>query len=96
LRRRRGAPRLRVAPGVAQCPHQGPHREVELNSDGSQTETFKLYDTTVGRALLSDILPEGMSFELINRDLKKKAISELINACYRRVGLKATVIFADS
>jgi len=70
-------------------------REVQLKTDGANTETHKLYDTTVGRALLSEILPEGLSFELINRDLKKKAISELINACYRRIGLKATVIFAD-
>jgi DNA-directed RNA polymerase subunit beta' len=70
-------------------------REVAFGADGSPTETHKLYDTTVGRALLSDILPEGLPFELINRELKKKAISELINACYRRVGLKATVIFAD-
>ncbi|HJX18135.1 MAG TPA: DNA-directed RNA polymerase subunit beta' [Acidiferrobacterales bacterium] len=70
-------------------------REVQLKADGTQGETRKLYDTTVGRALLSEILPEGLPFELINRDLKKKAISELINACYRRIGLKATVIFAD-
>ena len=70
-------------------------REVQLKADGTQTETRKLYDTTVGRSLLSEILPEGLPFELINRDLKKKAISELINACYRRIGLKATVIFAD-
>src|SRR5205807_861511 len=59
------------------------------------SETFRLIDTTVGRALMSEILPEGMPFELINRELKQKTISELINACYRRVGLKATVIFAD-
>ncbi|MBS1246366.1 MAG: DNA-directed polymerase subunit beta, partial [Proteobacteria bacterium] len=70
-------------------------REVQLKADDTQSETHKLYDTTVGRALLSEILPEGLPFELINRDLKKKAISELINACYRRIGLKATVIFAD-
>ncbi|MEK7666964.1 MAG: DNA-directed RNA polymerase subunit beta', partial [Pseudomonadota bacterium] len=70
-------------------------REVQLKADSASTETLKLYETTVGRALLSEILPEGLSFELINRDLKKKAISELINACYRRIGLKATVIFAD-
>ncbi len=70
-------------------------REVQLKAEGSQSETLKLYETTVGRALLSEILPEGLPFDLINRDLKKKAISELINACYRRIGLKATVIFAD-
>ncbi|MEK7260736.1 MAG: DNA-directed RNA polymerase subunit beta', partial [Pseudomonadota bacterium] len=70
-------------------------REVSFDDKGKRTETRKLYDTTVGRALLSEILPEGLSFELINRVLKKKTISELINACYRRVGLKPTVIFAD-
>jgi DNA-directed RNA polymerase subunit beta' len=70
-------------------------REVELHEDGTKTETRKRYETTVGRALLSEILPEGLPFALVNRELKKKAISELINACYHRVGLKATVIFAD-
>ncbi len=70
-------------------------REVAFDASGKRIETHKLCDTTVGRALLSEILPDGMPFELINRVLKKKTISELINACYRRVGLKATVIFAD-
>jgi DNA-directed RNA polymerase subunit beta' len=70
-------------------------REVEIKEDGTRVEMQKLYDTTVGRALLSEILPEGMPFESINRDLKKKSISELINICYRRVGLKESVIFAD-
>jgi DNA-directed RNA polymerase subunit beta' len=52
-------------------------------------------ETTVGRALLSDILPEGLPFELINQTLTKKVLSALINTCYRRLGLKETVIFAD-
>ena len=52
-------------------------------------------ETTVGRALLADILPEGLPFELINRDMNKRAISDVINACYRRLGLKDTVIFCD-
>jgi DNA-directed RNA polymerase subunit beta' len=55
----------------------------------------QLIDTTVGRALLFDILPIGFPFDLANRDLTKKNISKLINACYRRLGLKDTVIFAD-
>lgn len=70
-------------------------REVTVDDKGKRSETRKLYDTTVGRALMSEILPEGMPFDLINRVLKKKTISELINSCYRRVGLKETVIFAD-
>lgn len=55
----------------------------------------QLVDTTVGRALLSEILPKGLPFELINRTLSKKAISSLVSACYHQVGLKATAIFAD-
>ncbi|GMQ91798.1 MAG: DNA-directed RNA polymerase subunit beta' [Gammaproteobacteria bacterium] len=70
-------------------------REVVIGDDGEKEETFKIYDTTVGRSLLSEILPEGLPFDLINTVLKKKSISALINACYRQVGLKAAVIFAD-
>ncbi len=57
--------------------------------------TVQRVETTVGRALLSSLLPEGLAFDLINRVLNKRAISNLINACYRRMGLKETVIFAD-
>src|ERR1700690_2940826 len=55
----------------------------------------RLIATTVGRALLSEILPRGLSFDIINQDMTKKAISACINACYRVLGLKETVIFAD-
>ncbi len=51
--------------------------------------------TTVGRVLLSEILPEGLPFSLVNQVLTKKTVSRLINECYRRLGLKETVIFAD-
>ena len=51
--------------------------------------------TTVGRALLKDLLPPPMSFALANQILNRGAISDLINVCYRRVGLKETVVFAD-
>jgi DNA-directed RNA polymerase subunit beta' len=52
-------------------------------------------ETTVGRALLSEILPKGLPFEYINKSLKKKEISKLINASFRRCGLRETVILAD-
>lgn len=55
----------------------------------------KLVETTVGRALLSEILPKGLPFSNMNKALKKKEISKLINASFRRCGLKATVVFAD-
>ena len=54
-----------------------------------------LVETTVGRALLAEIRPEGMPFRLLNEPLKKRQISNLINSCYRRLGLKKTVVFAD-
>ena len=66
-----------------------------LNEQDDLVENKMLVETTVGRALLSEILPEGLPFDLVNRDLSKKAISSMINVCYRRVGLKETVVFAD-
>jgi DNA-directed RNA polymerase subunit beta' len=57
--------------------------------------TTKLTNTTVGRALLSEIMPEGLPFEQINRPMNKRAISAVINLCYRQLGLKETVVFAD-
>jgi DNA-directed RNA polymerase subunit beta' len=70
-------------------------REYDVGPDGERTPKVTRYDTTVGRALLSEILPAGLPFELINRPLKKKEISRLINASFRRCGLRETVIFAD-
>lgn len=54
-----------------------------------------IVDTTVGRALLAEILPDGLPFALANTELTKKNISRLINTCYRMLGLKETVVFAD-
>jgi len=55
----------------------------------------KIFETTVGRALLRAIVPKELSFDVCNQNMTKKTISSLINACYRKLGLKATVIFAD-
>jgi len=62
---------------------------------GEKTAKRTRYETTVGRALLSEILPPGLPFSFIDRPLKKKEISRLINASFRRCGLRETVIFAD-
>ena len=71
-------------------------REVDVNKEtGEKTERMKRYETTAGRALLSSILPDGMSFAELNRTLKKKEIAKLINRCFRKCGLRATVMFAD-
>ena len=66
-----------------------------VEEDAEPIAVEKLVDTTVGRALLSEILPAGLDFELVNRAMTKKAISNTINACYRNLGLKKTVVFAD-
>jgi len=63
--------------------------------EGNKTEKWNRYDTTAGRAILSSILPQGLPFSLIDRPLKKKAISQLINVAFRQLGLRETVLFAD-
>ncbi|MBZ0221746.1 MAG: DNA-directed RNA polymerase subunit beta' [Dokdonella sp.] len=75
-------------------------RKVELHAKvkvrmSHGADKAELVETTVGRALLAEILPEGLPFALANIELTKKNISRLINQCYRRLGLKDTVVFAD-
>jgi DNA-directed RNA polymerase subunit beta' len=67
----------------------------ETDDAGHVHTVLRRVKTTVGRALLSDILPKGLPFDLVNKTLNKKAVSRLINECYRQLGLKETVIFAD-
>ncbi len=62
---------------------------------GEFIPSTKLWETTAGRALLSEILPKGLPFANINKALKKKEISKLINVSFRKCGLKETVVFAD-
>jgi len=71
-------------------------REVEVDREtGEKTERLNRHETTVGRAMLSEILPAGLPFSVLNRPLKKKEISRLINTAFRKCGLRETVIFAD-
>ena len=62
---------------------------------GEFVATTKVWETTAGRALLSEILPKGLPFSNLNKALKKKEISKLINVSFRKCGLKETVVFAD-
>ncbi|RMD69163.1 MAG: DNA-directed RNA polymerase subunit beta', partial [Gammaproteobacteria bacterium] len=71
------------------------HARVQVRIPNEDGEGLRRVETTVGRALLSQILPKGLPFELIDQPLSKKAISKLINVCYRKLGLKDTVVFAD-
>ncbi len=69
-------------------------REVEV-IDGEKRDKVTRYETTVGRAMLSEILPPGLPFTVLDKALKKKEISKLVNNSFRRCGLRETVIFAD-
>ena len=70
-------------------------KEYESDGNGGWNEKITRYQTTAGRALLSEILPKGLPFSVLDKPLKKKEISKLINVSFRRCGLKETVIFAD-
>jgi len=71
-------------------------REVTIDEEGNREERIRrIENTTVGRALLFDIVPDGLPYEVVDHDMTKKAISNLVNSSYRKVGLKETVIFAD-
>ena len=70
-------------------------KEWVKNDEGEYEAVINRYNTTVGRALLSEILPKGLPFSYIDKALKKKGISQLINASFRLCGLRDTVIFAD-
>jgi DNA-directed RNA polymerase subunit beta' len=70
-------------------------QETIISEHGVERQETNLVETTVGRALLAEIRPKGMPFWLLNETLKKRQISNLINSCYRRLGLKKTVVFAD-
>jgi DNA-directed RNA polymerase subunit beta' len=68
---------------------------IRARATGEFVSNTQVWETTTGRALLSEILPKGLSFSNINKALKKKEISKLINASFRKCGLKETVVFAD-
>ena len=84
--------------GVVEITSKIAVRLTEFTKDkvtGEFTSETKVVDTTVGRALLSEILPKGLPFSNLNKALKKKEISKLINTSFRKCGLKETVVFAD-
>ena len=70
-------------------------KETVIDERGEATSQIRRVETTVGRAIMWTIVPEGIPFELVNVDMTKKAISKLINHSYRTLGIKATVVFAD-
>ncbi len=70
-------------------------REVVKGEDGKMHASVSIKDTVLGRALVYEIVPDGLPFSTVDQPLKKKQISNLINTSYRELGLKETVVFAD-
>ena len=70
-------------------------KETDKDEKGEIISRVTRYETTVGRAILSEILPPGLPFTFINKSLKKKEISKIISAAFRRCGIRETVIFTD-
>ncbi len=70
-------------------------KEVLFDEQGERQENTRLVDTTVGRVMLWKIVPEGLSYDVINKPMTKKVVSNLLDISYRQLGLKETVIFAD-
>ena len=70
-------------------------QETIISEDKTSVTSESVVETTVGRALLAEILPSGLPFEVINRPMTKKAVTKVIDTCYRRLGLKDTVMFCD-
>ncbi len=75
--------------------HLDIHAKIKIRMLKEEGTDYHLVETTVGRAILAEVLPQGMSFSTINRTMTKKVISKVIDSCYRNFGLKETVIFAD-
>ncbi|MDO4699382.1 MAG: DNA-directed RNA polymerase subunit beta' [Moraxella sp.] len=62
---------------------------------GEKTTHTEIKDTVAGRLLIWNIMPEGMAFGECNVEMTKKNISKLLNSCYRKLGVKESVLFAD-
>ena len=69
--------------------------ETRFDEEGNETQTTSLKDTVAGRLLIWNIMPKGMDFDECNQEMTKKNISKLINSCYRKMGVKDSVMFAD-
>jgi DNA-directed RNA polymerase subunit beta' len=69
--------------------------EVDLQASIEVRLEKERVKTTVGRAILSQCLPDRLPFDLINRCLTKKTLLKLIDSCYHRFGLSDTINFAE-
>ena len=59
------------------------HDEVGLQASVKVRLKGRIMDTTVGRALLSDLIPNEIPFEIFNKVVGKKELAELVDVCFR-------------
>ncbi len=85
----------RVFSGLDEVIYAFENGQIDLQAACKVRIHGKVRDTSVGRAILSDIVPREVPFEAINRVMTKKTIANLIDACFRLAGAKSTVILAD-
>jgi DNA-directed RNA polymerase subunit beta' len=71
------------------------HSKIHLQAKIRVRINGEVVETTVGRVILGELLPEGLPFDLVNRVLSKKQLAKLIDYAYRHAGTKATVILTD-
>jgi len=89
----KGENRVFSNPGEVRCAYDA--KAVDLHARITVRMGQERVETTVGRVLLAEILPEGIPFSAINRVMNKKVLAQLIDLCYRTAGVKATVLLAD-
>lgn len=70
------------------------HAKINVRVSNLKGET-KMYDCSPGRLILREIIPSEIPFDEYNRVMDKKALSELMDMCYRVAGNKRTVMLAD-
>ncbi len=66
------------------------HARIKVRIDG------QFVDTTCGKVLLSEILPKGIPFSFINKEITKKELAKIIEYSYKKAGKRATVVFLDN
>ena len=71
-----------------------PHARIRVRMTDISGQ-IKTYETTVGRVLFSGILPPGIRFEEVNKEMTKKVLTNLIDQCFRKSGRQETVGFLD-
>jgi len=85
----------RVFANVADIVYAYEMKELDLQAEIKLRVNGKRQDTTVGRAILSDIVPDEVPFEIYNKAMDKKSLANLVDQCFRLAGNKETVLLAD-